>query len=378
MNLFVAALLKAAGIVGGFTLLAYAFYRAVRAAKKSGGTGSAELLATVLLTLGIGIAPAPPREVKIELKRDEDESGDPPCPPPTEPAEPALREPGMKHGTLVALALSALTLTPAAVVKPQDSDAPAWQRVRDVPHGVVQRIEYQSTSIEKLRQAIVYLPPGYDGGTDHYPVLYLLHGAGGDESVWTQRMQVNVILDNLIADGELDPLVVVMPHGFTNRMPNDERPRAADAYKPEMEEFAIDFLGDLVPHVESRYRVVADRAHRAIAGNSMGGGQALRLGLTHPRLFSSVASFSAAMQIANDPAWGGIDLNGALANADAINELDLLWIGCGTEDGLFNVNKRFSDQLTKAGIEHTFRSTAGAHTPDVWSRYLHELAPQLF
>ena len=276
------------------------------------------------------------------------------------------------------LALATVLLAPAAALMAQNSDTPAWQQVRNVPHGVVQRLEYQSKSINKAREAIVYLPPGYEGGTDRYPVLYLLHGAGGDESVWNQRMQANVILDNLIAAGELEPLVVVMPHGFTNRMPTDERPRAAGAYKPEMEEFAVDFVGDLVPLVESRYRVVADRAHRAIAGNSMGGGQALRLGLTHPEMFRSVASFSAAMQIANSSAWGGIDMKAALANAGAINELDLLWVGCGTEDSLFNVNKQFSEQLTQAGVEHTFRSTPGAHTPAVWSAYLHEVAPQLF
>jgi enterochelin esterase-like enzyme len=110
----------------------------------------------------------------------------------------------------------------------------------------------------------------------------------------------------------------------------------------------------------------------------MGGGQALAIGLTHPEMFSSVASFSAAMQIANSAAWGGIDMDATLANADAINELDMLWVGCGTEDSLFDVNKRFSDQLTEAGVEHTFRITHGAHAPAVWSRYLHEVAPQLF
>jgi enterochelin esterase family protein len=266
----------------------------------------------------------------------------------------------------------------AAPAGAQEAERPAWQRVRDVPHGDVQRLEYESKSIGKLREAFVYLPPGYDRGTDRYPVLYLLHGAGGDEGIWNERMQANVILDNLIAAGELEPLVVVMPHGFTHRMPVDDRPRAASAYKTEMEEFARDFVSDLVPVVESRYRVVADRAQRAIAGNSMGGGQALAIGLTYPEMFGSVASFSAAMQIANSPAWGGIDMKAALANAEAINELNLLWIGCGTEDSLFNVNKEFSEQLTEAGIDHTFRSTAGAHTPAVWSRYLHEVVPQLF
>ena len=284
----------------------------------------------------------------------------------------------MKLETLAPFALSTVLLTPAAALLAQDADRPAWQRVRDVPHGAVQRLEYQSKSIAKAREAIVYLPPGYERSTDRYPVLYLLHGAGGDESVWNQRMQANVILDNLIADGELEPLVVVMPHGFTNRMPNDQRPRTAGAYKIEMEEFAVDFVRDLVPLVESRYRVVADRAHRAIAGNSMGAGQALGLALTHPDMFSAVASFSAATQIADNPEWGGIDMGAALANAGTINGLDLLWIGCGTEDSLFDANERFSDRLTEAGVEHTFRVTRGAHTPAVWSRYLHEVAPQLF
>jgi enterochelin esterase family protein len=284
----------------------------------------------------------------------------------------------MKRRTLAHWVLSTVLFMPATSLLAQEPDVPAWQQVRAVPHGVVQRLEYRSKSIHKRREALVYLPPGYDGGADRYPVLYLLHGAGGDESVWSERMQANVILDNLIADGELEPLVVVMPHGFTNRMPNDERPRTAAAYKTEMEEFAVDFVSDLVPLVESRYRVGADRAHRAIAGNSMGAGQALAIGLTHPAMFSSVASFSPAMQIANSPAWGGIDMDAALANADAINELDMLWVGCGTEDSLFNVNKQFSEQLTKAGVEHTFRSTPGAHTPAVWSSYLHEVAPQLF
>ncbi len=284
----------------------------------------------------------------------------------------------MKRRALVFSAVSILLLAPASRFLAQRADIPEWQRMRNVPHGAVQRLEYRSKSIDKPREALVYLPPGYDGGSDRYPVLYLLHGAGGDESVWNERMQANVILDNLIADGELAPLVVIMPHGFTNRMPTDDRPRTPAAYKPEMEEFAADFVSDLVPLVESRYRVVADRAHRAVAGNSMGGGQALRLAFTHPELFSGVASFSSAMQIANNPAWGGIDMAAALKNASALNELDLLWVGCGTEDTLFNVNVQFSAQLTSAGIEHTFRSTPGADTPAVWSRYLHEVAPLLF
>ena len=291
----------------------------------------------------------------------------------------------MKTRTLAPLSLSAMLVAlPAAVAlaqapSPNTPATPAWLAVRNVPHGQVQPLTYQSKSLGKGREAVVYLPPGYDGSAERYPVLYLLHGAGGDEKTWIERGRANVILDNLIADGRLEPLVVVMPYGYTSRLPAGERRRGAEGYKQDMEEFAVDFIGDLIPLVESRYRVVADREHRAIAGLSMGGGQSFAIGLAHPELFSAVAGFSSAMQIANSPAWGGVDMNATLAaNAAAINRLDMLWVGCGTEDTLFGANKAFSEQLTAAGVEHAFRVTRGGHTMDVWQRYLHEIAPQLF
>jgi enterochelin esterase-like enzyme len=297
----------------------------------------------------------------------------------------------MKTRILASLAFSiSLTGLPAASALAQraapaqaqaeaPADTPAWQKMRNVAHGALQTLEYQSKSLDRARQAIVYLPPGYEGSRDRYPVLYLLHGAGGDEHTWVDRMHADVILDNLIADGRLDPLVVVMPYNYTHRLAEGERRRGAADYKTDMEEFPRDLINDLIPLVESRYRVIADREHRAIAGLSMGAGQSLAIGLTHPELFSDVASFSSAMQIANNPDWGGVDMDAVLANSDAINgQLDLLWVGCGMEDTLFNVNKQFSDQLTEHGVEHTFRVTHGMHEPAVWSRYLHEVAPQLF
>lgn len=268
---------------------------------------------------------------------------------------------------------------PASSLLAQEVETPAYLEVRDVPHGDVETFSYESSSLGREREAVVYLPPGYESGDESYPVLYLLHGAGGDERTWIDRQQANVILDNLIADGRLAPLVVVMPYGYTSRLEEGQRRRGPADYKKDMEEFAVDFIDDLIPQVESRYRVVADREHRAIAGLSMGGGQSFAIGLSHPEMFRAVAGFSSAMQIANSPDWGGIDMEAALAKADSINEhLDLLWVGCGTEDTLFNVNKAFSEQLTEHGVEHTFRVTLGAHTPEVWSRYLHEVAPQLF
>jgi len=298
----------------------------------------------------------------------------------------------MSHRRLTSTSLAALWLVVSSVgvsvgasaqergqpQTTQTAPTPAYMQVRNVPHGEVQPITYHSRSLDREREAVVYVPPGYSTGGERYPVLYLLHGAGGDEKTWTDRQQAHVILDNLIAGGALKPFVVVMPHGYTHRLEEGVRRRGAEDYKTDMEEFAVDFVADLVPTVESRYHVGADRDHRAIAGLSMGGGQSLAIGLTHPEMFRSVAAFSSAMQIANSPAWGGIDMDAALANADAINQLDLLWVGCGTEDTLFRVNQTFSSQLSEHGVEHVFRVTLGAHTSEVWSRYLHEVAPQLF
>ncbi|MDX1562300.1 MAG: alpha/beta hydrolase-fold protein, partial [Gammaproteobacteria bacterium] len=141
-------------------------------------------------------------------------------------------------------------------VAQQAAETPEYLAIRDVPHGTVQELNYESESLDKAREALVYLPPGYESSSDAYPVLYLLHGAGGDQRTWIDRQQAHVILDNLIADGELDPLVVVMPYGYTSRLPAGERRRGAEGYKQDMEEFAVDFVNDLVPLVESRYRVV--------------------------------------------------------------------------------------------------------------------------
>ncbi|HEX7080419.1 MAG TPA: alpha/beta hydrolase-fold protein [Gammaproteobacteria bacterium] len=268
---------------------------------------------------------------------------------------------------------------PASSALPQQTATPAYLETRDVAHGAVQTFNYHSESLDREREVVVYMPPGYESGSERYPVLYLLHGAGGDERTWIDRQQANVILDNSIADGRLEPLVVVMPYGYTRRLPEGQRRRGAAAYKTDMEEFAVDFIEDLIPQVESRYRVLADAEHRAIAGLSMGGGQSLAIGLSHPEMFTAVAGFSSAMQIANNPDWGGVDMEAVLANDETINEhLDLLWVGCGTEDGLFDANKAFSEQLTEHGVEHTFRVTLGGHTAEVWSRYLYEVAPQLF
>lgn len=260
----------------------------------------------------------------------------------------------------------------------QDSGVPAYLAIRDIPHGDVRDLAYSSKSLGTQRELVVYTPPGYASSSQQYPVLYLLHGAGGDQRSWTQRGQAQVILDNLIADRRLEPLVVVMPFGYAfAREPGAAR-GDADENRRQREGFARDLFADVIPLIESSYRVYADREHRAIAGLSLGGAQALALGLSHTDVFSRVAAFSPAMGAAIGPERGGVDFDRVLADSDAINgRLALLWIGCGIDDTLFGSNKAFSEQLTGLGIEHEFRVTQGAHTFPVWQRYLAEVAPRL-
>lgn len=255
---------------------------------------------------------------------------------------------------------------------------PRFFDTRPVAHGAVEQRLYNSKSIEDVRRAFVYTPPNYSRSSERYPVLYLLHGAGGDESGWTENGRTNVILDNLIADGKLKPLVVVMPYGYAFR-PGSPRADGPDAARRQRELFNRDLIEDLIPFVQANYRVHADREHRAIAGLSMGGGQALGVGLSRTDVFSRVLGFSSALGVVTAPQSGGLDFKKLIADSKAVNDkLKLLWVGCGTEDTLFNSNKEFAQMLETTGVKHTFRVTEGAHTWMVWRRYLNEVAPLLF
>jgi enterochelin esterase family protein len=199
-------------------------------------------------------------------------------------------------------------------------------------------------------------------------VLYLFHGANADETAWTRLGHVNLILDNLLAAGKAKPFVVVMPFGY-GVTPGSGAAGDSNAL------FGRDLIEDVIPFIQSRYRVYTDREHRAIAGLSMGGGQSLSIGLNHLDLFSYVAGFSAALR-AGDFAKTYADL--VAKPADSNRKLRLLWVGCGKQDSLFAPAKSFSEFLTERKIKHTFRETEGAHTWMVWRRYLNEVAPQLF
>ena len=273
-----------------------------------------------------------------------------------------------------------LTIACLAAAIPRTALAQDYIQARpNVPRGTVQSVAYKSKSMGTDRKMMVYTPPGYEQSTGRYPLLYLLHGAGSDETSWTQRGMAHVILDNLIAEGKMKPVVVVMPFGFAAQRASGAGRGDAAENKMQREGFLKDFLEDVMPFVDSKYRVYTDREHRAIAGLSLGGAQALAIGVTHIDLFSRIAAFSPAMGAANNPATGGIDFETVLAqNAARLNkDVKMLYVSCGTEDTLFASIRDFTGQLSKHKVEHIYRVTGGAHVFPVWQRNLNEVAPLL-
>ena len=249
-------------------------------------------------------------------------------------------------------------------------DAPAFYDPRPVPHGEIRTHWYHSKSLDSMRRLTVYTPPGYDVQNQRYPVLYLLHGANADETAWYRLGRANLILDNLLAEKTSRPFLVVMPFGY------GVLPGQPAAPGQNTTQFSRDLIEDVIPFVQSRYRVLDDRNQRAIVGLSMGGGQALSIGLNHLALFSYVGGFSSGLgSVADFPKTYAT----LIGNADHANQtLRLLWVGCGKDDGALAASKSFSEFLTAHNIRHVFRETGGAHTWMVWRRYLHEVAPLLF
>jgi enterochelin esterase family protein len=247
--------------------------------------------------------------------------------------------------------------------------SPAFYDPKPVPHGEIRTHWYHSKSLGTARRLTVYTPPGYDANRSaRYPVLYLFHGANADENAWYRLGRANLILDNLLASGSIKPFIVVMPFGY-GVPPNG--PQAENTAK-----FGKDLLEDVIPYIDNSYRTLADRTNRAIVGLSMGGGQALSIGLNNIDRFSYVGGFSSGLgNAANFPkTYASVAAN----PEDANKRLKLLWVGCGTEDSAFAGSKSFSEFLGAHNIRHTFRATDGAHTWMVWRRYLHEISPLLF
>lgn len=240
---------------------------------------------------------------------------------------------------------------------------------QDVPHGDVRIVTYDSRVSGTPRQVFVYTPPRYDDDpTRRYPVLYLQHGAGESERAWTEQGKAHLILDNLIAAGRAEPMLVVMENGYANR-PGEPSGRG------QADRFAELVASELVPLVDRKFRTRADREQRAIAGLSMGGGQAMRTGLAHPDLFASIGAFSGAIREFDPEASFG----GALRDVEAANRrLRLLWIGCGTEDSLIEPARQLHEKLAAHKVEHVWFEGPGSHEWQVWRKHLHDFAPRLF
>jgi enterochelin esterase-like enzyme len=275
------------------------------------------------------------------------------------------------------------TTTNSLVTVPENG--PAFYDVQDVAHGEIRTLLYKSTSNGATRELTVYVPPGYDQARNRrYPVLYLLHGFANDHHSWHRYGRANDILDNLLAKGAIAPFLVVMPLGYGGASVNGDgtgiAPVGSGTVRGDPALYERDLLEDIIPMIDRRYRTIADRKHRAIVGFSMGGGQAGRYGLRHLETFSAIGIMSAGLGGGGNAAAPGTDPVAALAAdpAKANNQIDLLWIACGKDDAAMKGATALHEALGKAGIEHTFLETEGAHHWRVWRRYLRDLAPLLF
>jgi enterochelin esterase-like enzyme len=254
--------------------------------------------------------------------------------------------------------------------KPAFADPPAdFQMVREgIPHGKLEMIEYDSKSVGTRRKMNIYTPPGYSAGRK-YPVLYLLHGIGGDETEWQRSCKPEVILDNLIADGKAVPMIIVMPNGRAQK--NDRAQGNVFGSAGAFAKFDADLFGDVIPTIESRYSVDADREHRALAGLSMGGGQSLNFGLTHLDTFAAVGGFSSAPNT-KPPS----DL---VADPAAVRkQLKLLWLSCGNKDGLIYISQRAHAYLKEHDVPHIWHVDSHGHDPTEWSKSLYLFAQRVF
>lgn len=243
-------------------------------------------------------------------------------------------------------------------------------RRQDIEPGTVDTVIYFSETVGVERAAIIYTPPGYSENKQ-YPVLYLLHGIGGDETEWLDNGQPHIILDNLYAEGKLEPMIVVMPNG---RAMKDDRATGNIFASDKIQAFANferDLLNDLIPFIEKKYPIYKDREHRALAGLSMGGGQSLNFGLGNLDTFAWVGGFSSApntkepKQLLPDP-------------KQAKDKLKLLWISCGDEDNLIHISKRTHEYLEEHGVPHIFYVEPGGHDFEVWKNDLYMFSQLLF
>ena len=266
---------------------------------------------------------------------------------------------------------------------------------QDVPHGQVREAWYYSKVTGTWRHAMVYTPPAYDTHPkERYPVLYLQHGGGEDESGWTRQGKANFILDNLIAAGKAKPMIIVMANGYARRAGQPAPDLAGKSFgSPEMRKamedmmsaFEDDMTQALIPFIDSTFRTTADRDHRAMAGLSMGGMQTFHVTFDHLDLFSYIGGFSGAANVlamGNDKLDTKTAFNGAMADPAAFaKRVHLLWVGVGTNEParMKQGIEKLHTSLDESKIQHVFYESPGTdHEWQTWRRDLNDFAPRLF
>lgn len=283
--------------------------------------------------------------------------------------------------------------------RPTFPDPPAGFNLKreNVPHGELTHVEYDSKSLGARRRMRIYTPPGYSTSRK-YPVLYLLHGIGGTDTEWTEACHANNVIDNLLAEGRIPPMVMVFPDGNSSRTVADldaaAARRAAGAENAQgrgaapagpgagrggrgmnmeawLTPFENDLLKDIIPYVDSHYSVYTDRDHRALAGLSMGGGQALNIGLVHPETFAYVGGFSSAPDTRQPP-------SALVPDPSVPRQLKLVWLGCGNKDGLIRISQAVHQYLKENGVPHIWHVDGNAHDTTEWDNNLYLFSQHLF
>lgn len=265
--------------------------------------------------------------------------------------------------------------------KPAFSDPPAGFRDKreNISHGSVTNVQYDSKTLGSRREMMVYTPPGYSTGKK-YPVIYLLHGLNSGCGQWPYWVRADHVIDNLINDGKIEPIIMVFPNCNTNvtieNPKPDEQEERKGGYKGYGVSFENDLLHDIIPYIESHYSVYTDRKHRSLAGLSMGGGQSLNIGLSHIDTFAYIGGFSSAP---NTNEFGGLSDTKLLPDLRAAKEnLKVLWLACGSKDGLFNVSQRVHQHLKKQGVPHVWHVDANDHDDTEWANNLYLFVQHIF
>jgi enterochelin esterase-like enzyme len=261
-----------------------------------------------------------------------------------------------------------------------------YSEIKNVPHGQIRNFRYYSKTVAAWRRAFVYTPPDYDTNPKgRYPALYLQHGGGEDETGWPKQGRVDIILDNLIAEKKAVSMIIVMDKGYALK-PGEAIPQPPAAGQPRRPFFSRTFeevvINDLIPAVDSTFRTLTDREHRAMTGLSMGGMQTFQITLGNLDKFAWIGGFSGSGGGMGAPFDAKTAYNGVLADVAAFNKrVKLVWIGIGTKEPerMYASVHGFHETLTQAGIEHVYYESPGtSHEWLTWRRDLYEFAPRLF